>query len=293
MKNNSMRKPINKEHTAAWKIRKGGFTAGAVLALAAILVFLLFPFYWTFVTSIKPNSEIYSAVVRYWPETPTLASYQKLFLDYDFLKPMANSFLVAFCTTVVSLTVSTLAAYAFSRFQFPGRKPLMVMFLTNNMFPVVLLLIPLFSIMRQIGILYTPTALILSYTTFTIPFSVWLINGYLQDLPKSMEEAAMIDGANRAKAFLYVVLPVLMPGIIATGVYVFMTSWNEYTFAVMFTNSGNRTIPVSLRMLIGQLGIQWDMITAGGIITIIPVCVMFFFAQKRLVEGLTAGAVKG
>lgn len=285
-------KPV-KEKRVLWKIRKMSFSIGIFIALAVILLFLLFPFYWTFVTSIKPNSEIYSTLVRYWPENPTLFSYKKLFLDYDFLKPLGNSFFVALCTTLVSLTVSTLAAYAFSRFQFPGRKPLMIMFLTNNMFPVVLLLIPLFSIMRRIGILYTPTALILSYTTFTIPFSVWLINGYLQDLPKSMEEAAMIDGANRAGAFIHVILPILMPGIVATGVYVFMTSWNEYTFAVMFTNSGNRTIPVSLRMLIGQLGVQWDLITTGGIITIIPVCLMFFFAQKRLVEGLTAGAIKG
>jgi multiple sugar transport system permease protein len=271
--------------------RVQGILAG--LAIAAILLFLLFPFYWTFVTSIKPESEIYSAVVKYWPDNPTLLNYKNLFFNYNFLKPMGNSFLVAFCTTVVSLIVSTLAAYAFSRFEFRGRKPLMILFLTNNMFPVVLLLIPLYSIMRQLGILYTPTALILSYTTFTIPFSVWLINGYLQDLPRSLEEAAMIDGANRAGAFWYVVLPVLMPGIVATGVYVFMTSWNEYTFAVMFTNSGNRTIPVALRMLIGQLGVQWDLITTGGIITIIPVCIMFFFAQRRLVEGLTAGAIKG
>jgi multiple sugar transport system permease protein len=288
-----MKYNIPKENNPLRKIQKISFSICMFLVLAAILFFLIFPFYWTFVTSIKPNDEIYSSVVHYWPKNPTLSSYKKLFLDYNFLKPMGNSFLVALCTTLVSLTVSTLAAYAFSRFQFPGRKFLMILFLTNNMFPVVLLLIPLFSIMRQIGILYTPTALILSYTTFTIPFSVWLINGYLQDLPKSMEEAAMIDGANRAGAFIYVILPMLMPGIVATGVYVFMTSWNEYTFAVMFTNSGNRTIPVSLRMLIGQLGVQWDLITTGGIITIIPVCIMFFFAQKRLVEGLTAGAIKG
>jgi multiple sugar transport system permease protein len=283
----------SKKTSPLLKIRKTGASICIFFVLAVILIFLIFPFYWTFVTSIKPDSEIYSSAVRYWPKNPTLSSYKKLFLDYDFFKPLGNSFFVALCTTLVSLIVSTLAAYAFSRFQFPGRKFLMVMFLTNNMFPVVLLLIPLFSIMRQIGILYTPTALILSYTTFTIPFSVWLINGYLQDLPQSMEEAAMIDGANRAEAFMYVILPMLMPGIVATGVYVFMTSWNEYTFAVMFTNSGNRTIPVSLRMLIGQLGVQWDLITTGGIITIIPVCIMFFFAQKRLVEGLTAGAIKG
>lgn len=263
------------------------------LPLCLLLLFLLFPFYWTFVTSVKPEQELYGSVVTYWPHSFTLASYRKLFLDYNFLKPMSNSFVVALTTTLLSLAVSVLAAYAFSRYQFKGRRLFMIMFLTNNMFPTVLLLIPLYSIMRTIGILYTPLSLVLSYTTFTIPFSVWLLNGYLNDLPISLEEAATVDGCNRAQAFLKIVFPVIIPCLVATGVYIFMTSWNEYTFAVMFTNQTNRTIPVALKNLIGQLGVQWDLLTAGGIITIIPVCIMFFFAQKRLVEGLTAGAVKG
>jgi multiple sugar transport system permease protein len=147
--------------------------------------------------------------------------------------------------------------------------------------------------MRKLGLLYTHTSLVLSYTTFTIPFSVWLLLGFLNDLPMSLEEAALVDGCNRGAAFVRIILPILGPCLVATGVYIFMTSWNEYTFAVMFTNTETRTIPVALKSLIGQLGVQWDLLTAGGIITIIPVCVMFFFAQKRLVEGLTAGAVKG
>jgi len=263
------------------------------LPLSMIMVFLLFPFYWTFITSIKPTAELYSTTVTYWPRNPTFEAYRRLFADIDFFRPMRNSFVVAMSTTLVSLFVSTLAAYAFTRYKFPGRRFLMAMFLTNNMFPVVLLLLPLFAIMRNIGLLHTPMSLILAYTTFTIPFSIWLLNGYLKDLPVSLEEAAMIDGASRGQAFIHIVLPVLRPCLVATGVYIFMTSWNEFTFAVMFTNPESRTIPVTLRNLIGQLGVQWDLITAGGIITIIPVCIMFFFAQKRLVEGLTAGAVKG
>ena len=263
------------------------------LPLGVILLFLLFPFYWTFVTSIKPEAELYGSVVTYWPQNAVFDSYRKLFVDFNFIRPMGNSLLVAAVTTAVSLLVSMLAAYAFSRFRFPGRKAFMIMFLTNNMFPTVLLLIPLYAIMRNIGLLYTPLSLVLSYTTFTIPFSVWLLNGYMNDLPMSLEEAAMVDGANRAGAFTKIIFPVLVPCLVATGVYIFMTSWNEYTFAVMFTNEKNRTIPVALKNLIGQLGVQWDLLTAGGIITIIPVCIMFFFAQKRLVEGLTAGAVKG
>jgi multiple sugar transport system permease protein len=268
-------------------------TLPAWLLLAGMLAFLLFPFYWTFVTSVKPESELYGETVTYWPKTASFDSYGKLFAEYHFLKPMANSLIVATLTTAISVTVSLLAAYAFSRYRFRGRKLLMTMFLTNNMFPTVLLLIPLYAIMRRLGILYTPFALVLSYTTFTIPFSIWLLNGYLEDLPLALEEAAMVDGANRAQAFLRIVLPILAPCVVATGAYVFMTAWNEYTFAVMFTNEANRTIPVALKNLIGQLGVEWGMLTAGGIITIIPVCIMFFFAQKRLIAGLTAGAVKG
>ncbi len=263
------------------------------IPLAVILLFLLFPYYWTLVTSLKPNAELYSTKVVYWPANPSLDAYTQLFGKFNFLKPMWNSFIVAIITTILSLTVSMLAAYSFSRFRYKGRKVLMVLFLTNNMFPTVLLLIPLFTIMRSINLLYTPSALVLSYTTFTIPFSVWLLNGYLNDLPMSLEEAAMVDGANRAQAFMRIIMPVLIPCLLATGVYIFMQSWNEYTFAVLFTNDRNRTVPVALKSLIGQFGVQWELLTAGGIITVIPVCFMFFFAQKRLVAGLTSGAVKG
>ena len=154
-------------------------------------------------------------------------------------------------------------------------------------------MIPLYSIMRQLGLLYSPGGLVLAYTTFTIPFSVWLIQGFIRDVPFALEEAALVDGCNRVSAFLRIFLPVLTPCLLAAGVYMFMQAWNDYTLASMFTNPDTRTIPVALNSLIGQLGVEWDMLCAGGTITILPVCIMFFFAQKRLVSGLTAGAVKG
>lgn len=263
------------------------------LAVLAFLLFLLFPFYWTLVTSLKPYAELTGKYVTYWPQSPSLDAYVKLFRVFEFMKPLSNSLLVALSTIAVSLTVSVLAAYAFSRYVFPGRKVLMSMFLTNNMFPTVLLLIPLYAIMRQLGLLYKPMSLILAYTTFSIPFSVWLLTGYLNDLPISLEEAAMVDGCHRGQAFMRVVIPILIPGILATGVYIFMSAWNEYTFASIFTSQKNRTIPVALTNLVGAYGVEWDLMTAGGIVTVLPICIMFFFAQKRLVEGLTAGAVKG
>ncbi|MDY6317351.1 MAG: carbohydrate ABC transporter permease [Oribacterium sp.] len=264
------------------------------ILLVIILIFLLFPFYWTFLTSIKPYDELFGSTVTYWTAHPTFEAYRKLFTStVDFLSAMKNSLFVAVVTTIVTLTVSTMASYAFSRYDFAGRKALMSIFLCNNMFPTVLLLIPLYAIMRKIHLLFTPWALVLAYTTFTIPFSVWLLLGFINDLPMSLEEAAMVDGCNRGQAFMKIIFPILRPSITATGVYIFMQSWNEYTFGMMFTNTATRTIPVALKSLIGQLGVQWDLLTAGGILTIIPVCIMFFFAQKTLVEGLTAGAVKG
>lgn len=264
-----------------------------VLPTVLFLVFLLFPFYWMFVTAVKTDAEIYTVPLLYWPKHFSWGNFQKLFGYFDFLKYMKNSLIIALATTVVSLFVSTLAAYTFTRYTFKGRKALMALFLSNNMFPTVLLMIPLYAIMRKIGLLYTYTGMILAYTTFSIPFSVWLIQGFIRDIPYELEEAAMVDGCTRVGAFVHMLLPVLTPGLLAAGVYMFMQAWNEYTLASMFTNPGTRTIPVALNSLIGQLGVDWGLLCAGGTITVIPVCIMFFFAQKRLVAGLTAGSVKG
>lgn len=264
-----------------------------ILPNLLFLLFLLFPFYWMFVTSVKPQAEIYTNPLIYWPKEFTLDTYRNLFGYFDFLKYMKNSLVVALCTMILSLIVSTLAAYAFSRYQFKGRNVLMGIFLSGNMFPAVLLMIPLYTIMRSLKLLYTPMGLILAYTSFTIPFSVWLIQGFIRDVPFSLEEAALVDGCNRMGAFFHIFIPVLTPCLLAAGVYVFMQSWNEYTMASLFTNPSTRTIPVALNSLIGQLGVEWDILCAGGTIAIIPVCIMFFFAQKRLVSGLTSGAVKG
>lgn len=264
-----------------------------VLPIGLFLLFLLFPFYWMFVTSIKTDAQIYANPLIYWPTQITGETYRRLFGYFDFSIYMLNSLTVAIITMCVSLVVSTLAAYAFSRFRFKGRKLLMAVFLSNNMFPTVLIMIPLYSIMRRLGLLYTPGGLVLAYTTFTIPFSVWMIQGFIRDMPFALEEAALVDGCNRFGAFVRILIPVLTPCLLATGVYIFMQAWNEYMLASMFTNPETRTIPVALSSLIGQLGIDWAMLCAGGTVAVVPVCIMFFFAQKWLVAGLTSGAVKG
>ena len=266
---------------------------GIWLLVIAFLVFLIFPLYWMFVTSVKTDAEIYANPLIYWPKHIVGDTYERLFGYFDFLHYMKNSLIVAVAAMLISLTVSLLAAYAFARYQFKGKRILMCVFLSNNMFPTVLLMIPLYSIMRNLGLLYSHGSLILSYTTFTIPFTVWLLQGFITVFPFSLEEAALVDGCNRLTAFFYIFLPIIKQCLIAAGVYIFMQAWNEYTLSSMFTNPETRTIPVALNSLIGQLGVEWDMLCAGGIVAVLPVCIMFFFAQKRLVEGLTAGAVKG
>ena len=245
------------------------------------------------ITSIKTKTQIYSNPLIYWPTQVTSENYQRLFGYFNFMKYFSNSLIIALVTMIVSLIVSTLAAYAFCRFQFKGRKFLMGVFLSNNMFPAVLLMIPLYAIMRNLGLLYSRGSLILAYTTFTIPFSVWMIQGFIRDMPFSLEEAALVDGCNRFGAFMRIFLPILSTCLLATGVYIFMNSWNEYMMASLFSNPESRTIPVALSSLIGQLGVDWGMLCAGGTITVLPVCIMFFFAQKKMVSGLTSGAVKG
>ncbi len=263
------------------------------IPLAVLLIFTLFPFVWTLLTSIKPQKELFTSTLHYLPQHPTFGNYVELFKHMKFVNNLLNSLFVAVVTAACSLFVSLLAAYAFSRYTFRGKFAVMISFLLINMFPSVLLLIPLYSIMRQIGLLYTPWALIVAYSTFTIPFSVWLLTGYLNDLPISLEEAAMVDGCNRRQAFIRILLPLTIPGIIATGIYIFITAWNEFVFAVMFTNEGTRTLPVALQSFIGEFDIQWGLLSAGGIVTTLPILLMFMFVQKKLVEGLTAGAVKG
>jgi multiple sugar transport system permease protein len=263
------------------------------IPLAALLVFSVFPFIWTFITSLKSNNELFTPVFRYLPHHPTIQNYIDLMQQSDFPSNMRNSLIVASATSVISLCVSLLAAYAFSRYKFKGKYVVMVSFLSINLFPSTLTLIPLYQIMSKIHLLNTPFALMIAYSTFTIPFSVWLLTGYLNDLPISLEEAAMVDGCNRRQAFLRIILPLTIPGVIATGIYIFINAWNDFIFAVMFTNTASRTLPVALQAFVGEFDIQWGMLTAGGVVTIIPIVILFSIIQKQLIQGLTAGAVKG
>ncbi|ETW14067.1 sugar ABC transporter inner membrane protein [Roseivivax marinus] len=261
------------------------------LPMLAILAFTLGPYLWMFLTSISDQSTLFT-------EGPsllnaTLENYTRLFRTVGFADNLLDSFIVAGGTVIVGLSLSVTAAYSFSRFEFRAKRILMLQFLLINMFPLVLLILPLFVLMRVLGLLDTHIALIVANSTIAIPFSIWMMVSYINGIPRSLDEAAMTDGCTRLQALRRVVLPLCLPGIIATGIYIFITSWNEYLYALTLGGREVRPITVAVQTLIGEYEVQWGLLTAGGIVGALPATVLFLLVQKRLISGLTQGAVKG
>ena len=263
--------------------------------IPVLLVVLLAigPFAWMILTSLTPSAEIVATGVALTPEGWGIDNYTRLLEQTSFLGNMGHSLIVALGTVALVLGVAVTAAYAFSRFRFAGRRLLMLQFLVVNMFPVVLLILPLFVMMRRFGILDTHVGLILANATAAIPFAVWMLTSYVGAIPKSLDEAAMIDGCSRLSALRRIVLPLALPGIISTGIYVFITSWNEYLYALTLGGRNVRTVTVAIQTLIGEYQIEWGLLAAGGVVGALPVTLLFLIVQRRLVGGLTQGAVKG
>lgn len=265
---------------------------GTALPVGLLLLFALAPYAWMVVTSLKPTAEIAARPPSLWPAAPTLEHYGRLFARTTFLDNLRHSLIVATGAVLLGLSTAVPAAYAFSRFRFAGRRLLLVQLLLVNMLPIVLLIIPLFVLMRRLGLLDTHLGVILGHATFAIPFSTWLLTSYLASIPRELDEAAAIDGASRLQTLRLVVLPLLAPGIATTAIYVFLTSWNEYLFAMMLSGERVRTVTVALQLFIGEFTVDWGLLTAGGTIVALPVTLLFLLVQRRLVSGLTAGAVK-
>lgn len=230
-----------------------------------------------------------------WPEHLSFENFRSLFVDQPFARWLGNSVLVAGMTTLVGVFLSCTAAYAFSRFRFPGRRAGLMSFLVAQMFPGTLMMIPLFIILVQwLGLGSTFTGLVLLYTVTAIPLCVWMMKGYFDTIPKELEESALIDGASQAMIFFRIVLPLAKPAVAVTALFSFMTGWNEYVQAATFMNREDMyTAPVGLRFFVAGFSQQWGYFAAGAIIAAIPVMLLFMFLQKYLVSGLTAGAVKG
>ena len=263
------------------------------LPMLLIVLFALGPYLWMLLTSLKQESTLFSPERQLLPAVVTLENYLRLFQKTTFLSNLGHSVLVSSGTMVLGLSVSITAAYAFSRFRFPGRRALMLQFLLVNMCPSVLLIIPLFIIMKNLGLLDTHMGLILAHSTFSIPFATWMMISYFDAIPRSLDEAALVDGCTPLGAMFKVVIPLTVPGIIATGIYIFITSWNEYLYASILAGQNVRTLTVAIQTLVGEYEIAWGLLTAGGVMGALPVTLLFMLIQKRLVAGMTQGAVKG
>lgn len=271
--------------------------AGTVL-LAALTVFTMLPLAWMFLTSIKSQFAATQYPPEWFPASPSLEEYRRLLspagdIGRDFLRYMVNSLWVSFATTVLGLIVAVPAAYAFSRFRFPGRNLLFYSVLLRNMFPAVVFLMPLFIMMRWLGLVDTYASLIITYLTFGLPLSIWLLKGFYDNIPVQLEQAARIDGATRFQAFLLIVMPLSTPGIIATAIYSFIVAWNEYVYAMTFINDKSRLVlSVGLQRFFAEFATNWPGLMAASFLMSVPVVVLFLFLQKYFVRALTEGAVK-
>ena len=272
-------------------------TAGAVGAYAVMVVlagFCLLPIVWTLLTSLKYENDIVTPVMQYIPRRLTLSNYVTVWTQSGFPTLVENSAIVTFMTVAICLLVGTPAAYAFSRMSFPGRGPLMLAYLLVRMFPAVLMIIPLFVLMRSIGLIDTRVGLAIAYTSFLVPLFVWMLKGFFDAAPRELENAARIDGSTRLGAMVRIVLPLARNGLVATSVFVAISAWNEFLFALMLTTSqGSRTWPVGLQLMVGEFQLPWGLLAAGGMLSILPVVILFAVVQRAMVTGLTTGAVKG
>jgi multiple sugar transport system permease protein len=268
------------------------------LFLLLMLLYTALPMVWMLLTSIKSGFAALQFPPQWLPREPTLASYEKLLdptnsVGQDFLRFFWNSLFVSTTTTILAVAVAVPAAYAFSRFDFPGRKFLFFAVLLRNMFPAVIFLVPLFILMRLLGLVNTHGSLILTYLTFGLPLAIWLLKGFYDNIPHQLEQAARIDGATRFQAFLLIVMPLSTPGIVATAIYSFIGAWNEYIFAYTFLNKNDQlTLPVGIQRFFSENTTDFPGLMAASFIMSLPVVILFLLLQRFFVRALTEGAVK-
>jgi multiple sugar transport system permease protein len=268
-----------------------GLSYGVLVGLAIVVVF---PFYWMTVTSFKNEEQMRSLISMFWPRPLVGENYEQLLAKTDFLKWYANSATVAISSTLLATAVGTIGAYALARLRFLGRGFMASATLITYLVPPSILFIPLYAQMRNLGLANSLGGLIAAYPSFTVPFVTWLLMGYFESIPEELEEAAMIDGATRFGAFYRVVLPLSAPGVLAAGLYAFTQAWNEFLYALVFITDGKlRTLPVGLASFITGDVYGWGYLMAGAVLTTLPVIAAYIYLQKYMVDGLTAGSVKG
>jgi N,N'-diacetylchitobiose transport system permease protein len=263
------------------------------VAVAVICLVSLFPFFWMLLTSVKPDSEIFTLTPKFFTTSPELSRYTSLW-STGFPRNFVNSLIVATGTTVVGTAIAATAGYTLARFRVPMRRYLLVVVLMVQMIPQVVLVIPLFIMIRSAGLLNSYPGLILCYLPLTISLGIWMMRSFFLNIPAEMEEAALVDGASRLRAFYRVALPLAWPGLSASAIYAFITSWNELMFALtIMQNSSMQTLPVALNQFFATYYNQWGGVMAASVIFSAPVIAFFLLVQRRLVQGMVVGAIKG
>jgi multiple sugar transport system permease protein len=276
-------------------------TASAILMkilisfiVIASLVFALFPFYWILNTSFKTVQDSVRVPIHYYPHTFTLKNYADVWNLTPFPYYFRNSLIVSILTGLLTVFCSIFAAYSLSRFRFRGKNVVLSSFLITQMIPALTMIVPLFVIFNTLGLIDTLTSLIIPYTVTSIPFCTMMLVGFFKQVPSALEDAAAIDGCNRLHALFRVIIPVMATGIVAAFVFAFIGAWNELFFSIMFINSNKlKTIPAGISLFIQKVDINWVMLAAGAMISVLPVIVLFFMIQKYLIQGLSMGSVKG
>lgn len=264
------------------------------LILLAAVIWTLFPFYWTFITSLKSSAEIAAKPITYWPVHVITENYSNAWKTGGFSRYFLNSLKVSLISTVFTVLFATMDGYALARYKYKGKNAFLLILLCTQFFPTSMLIIPLFKIYNMTHLINNHMSLILTYTAFHIPFNAALMRSFISGIPATLEKAARVDGCNRLQAVTHILMPLLLPGIAAVSAYSFISSWNEYLYALMFMSSDSKyTIPVGLSMTIGEYSINYGQLCAGSVIALLPILIMFAYVQKYMVSGLSSGAVKG
>jgi multiple sugar transport system permease protein len=276
-------------------IRRSRYVDGARWVLVLVSLFLVvFPFYWMVNTSLKPASEIFLSPPTFISPNWSLDAYVTVLTERPFARYFLNSLVVTLGTTVLSVTLAAFAAYGFTRFFPRGATPFVVFLLFTKMLPETLLIIPYFQLMSSVGLLNSYFALILAYSSFALPFSVWMLIGFFRSIPRDIDEAAKIDGASYLQTFFLVILPLARPGLVAVALFTFLIAWNSYLWAlVLTTDASMHVLSVGVANMVGEYRVQWNELMAAAVIAAVPVMLLFSFLEKHLVNAITSGAVKG
>ena len=279
---------------AGWKRSNPVLKAAKLAAIAFYLIFALFPLYWLIKIAVTPDRLIYTEGTAIWPSEFTGGNFTTVIWQTDFLRFFGNSLIVSLSTAAAATLIAAGAGYAFSRFEFRGKKVVIALMLLTQMFPLLMIIAPIYRIIATLGLLNSLSSLVLVYTAFNIPLATFLMQSFFDGIPKDLEDAAMMDGCTRFQSLRKVILPLTLPGLGATLGFVFTSAWSEVLFALMLIKSNaSMTFPVGLLTFVSKFSVDWGQMMAAGVLALVPSCMFFIFIQRYLVQGLTSGAVKG